>query len=293
MGLNALLNPGAEVQEFASGRTLGRALYKGDFDKRSDSLHGKITKIATTVTNWTEEIGKLAGVRNPMYMIGDVSKNILDPKSGKGYSEYIPDQVKGMVRAISQFIKDGVSQQGVIIDGIGDVSSEIGIEMPSNPFMYREGGITDQRYRKPNIVKMRVMVSNYLQDGLVDTLIDGLSGLDPTGLTKNMLSDGGNTRAQQALYKLRYIQEKGTPFTLHTPHGIYENMMIKTIRPRTTERSMDMLDAELEFSEVVMYTTLANFKSTMERKVIEKTSSEYDSITNWDWVKDAFKETEE
>jgi hypothetical protein len=137
MGLNALLNPGAEVQEFASGRTLGRALYKGDFDKRNDSLHGKITKIATTVTNWTEEISKLAGTRNPMYMIGDVSKSVL----GENGSKWVPDQVKGMVRAISQFIDNGVSQQGVIIDGIGDVSSEIGIEMLANPFMYREGGI--------------------------------------------------------------------------------------------------------------------------------------------------------
>ena len=279
MALNALLNPGSFVADVASGRTLGNMLYGGDFDKNNQGLYGTVTSIATTVTNWADEISKLAGTRNPMYMIGDVAESII----GEENSKYLPDQAKGLVRAISQFA-GGVKQQGVIIDGIGDISAEISVEMPKNPFLYRSSGITDQRVRNPNVVKMRVMVSNYLQDGLTDILVDALSGLDPTGLTKNLLSEGGNTRAQQALYKLRYIQETGIPFTVHTPHGIYEQMLIKSIRPKTNSTNMDMLDAEIEFVEVLMYAPLSKYDQQLARNNIMPTTTEYQNATNWDWI---------
>lgn len=279
MALNALLNPGSFVGDVASGRTLGNMLYGGDFDKNNQGLYGTVTSIATTVTNWAEEISKLAGTRNPMYMIGDVAESII----GEENSKYLPDQAKGLVRAISQFT-GGVKQQGVIIDGIGDIAAEISVEMPKNPFLYRSSGITDQRVRNPNVVKMRVMVSNYLQDGLSDILVDALSGLDPTGLTKNLLSEGGNTRAQQALYKLRYIQESGIPFTVHTPHGIYEQMLIKSIRPKTNATNMDMLDAEIEFVEVLMYAPLSKYDQQLARNNIMPTTTEYQNATNWDWI---------
>lgn len=279
MALNALLNPGSFVADVASGRTLGNMLYGGDFDKNNQGLYGTVTSIATTVTNWADEISKLAGTRNPMYMIGDVAESII----GEENSKYLPDQAKGLVRAISQFT-GGVKQQGVIIDGIGDIAAEISVEMPKNPFLYRSSGITDQRVRNPNVVKMRVMVSNYLQDGLSDILVDALSGLDPTGLTKNLLSEGGNTRAQQALYKLRYIQETGIPFTVHTPHGIYEQMLIKSIRPKTNSTNMDMLDAEIEFVEVLMYAPLSKYDQQLARNNITPTTTEYQNATNWDWI---------
>lgn len=279
MALNALLNPGSFVADVASGRTLGNMLYGGDFDKNNQGLYGTVTSIATTVTNWADEISKLAGTRNPMYMIGDVAESII----GEENSKYLPDQAKGLVRAISQFT-GGVKQQGVIIDGIGDIAAEISVEMPKNPFLYRSSGITDQRVRNPNVVKMRVMVSNYLQDGLTDILVDALSGLDPTGLTKNLLSEGGNTRAQQALYKLRYIQESGIPFTVHTPHGIYEQMLIKSIRPKTNSTNMDMLDAEIEFVEVLMYAPLSKYDQQLARNNIMPTTTEYQNATNWDWI---------
>lgn len=279
MALNALLNPGSFVADVASGRTLGNMLYGGDFDKNNQGLYGTVTSIATTVTNWADEISKLAGTRNPMYMIGDVAESII----GEENSKYLPDQAKGLVRAISQFT-GGVKQQGVIIDGIGDIAAEISVEMPKNPFLYRSSGITDQRVRNPNVVKMRVMVSNYLQDGLSDILVDALSGLDPTGLTKNLLSEGGNTRAQQALYKLRYIQETGIPFTVHTPHGIYEQMLIKSIRPKTNSTNMDMLDAEIEFVEVLMYAPLSKYDQQLARNNIMPTTTEYQNATNWDWI---------
>lgn len=290
MALNALLNPGSFVADFASGRTLGNMLYGGDFDKNNQGLYGTVTSIATTVTNWADEISKIAGTRNPMYMIGDVYKDDLlefGPEGDKkNYSKYVPDQVKGLVRAVSQFTEndDNKIQQGVIIDGIGDVAGEISVEMPKNPFLYRASGISDQRVRNPNVVKMRVMVSNYLQDGLSDIVVDALSGLDPTGLTKNVLSEGGNTRAQQALYKLRYIQETGKPFTVHTPHGIYEQMLIKSIRPKTNATNMDMLDAEIEFVEVLMYAPLSKYDQQLARNNIKPTTTEYKNATNWDWI---------
>ena len=37
----------------------------------------------------------------------------------------------------------------------------------------------------------------------------------------NQFVNGGSTRAQAALYRLRWLMENGKPFTVYTPHGIY------------------------------------------------------------------------
>lgn len=276
MALNGLLYPGKVEQSITSGQLVGGMIYDDDWDKNKQGLYETGAAAGTAINSWSEEISKLAGTRNPMYMIGDVPSSETSDK----ISKYVPDQVKGLVRAISNLAL-GTKQDGVIIDGIGDVAADISVDMPKNPILYRSSYITDQRVRTPNTVKMRVMVSNYLQDSIIDSAVDSITNIDPTGLLKNLLSDGGNTRGQQALYKLRNLQETGIPFTLYTPHGIYENMLIRSIRPRTDDKNMDMLDAEVEFVELLMYAPMGSARNTLARKNIQEASNLFGEIKSW------------
>lgn len=47
---------------------------------------------------------------------------------------------------------------------------------------------------------------------------------------------------------------------------------------------MDMLDAEIEFNEVIMYASLGSYQNKLARNNIKETSSEYKNATNWDWL---------
>jgi len=260
MSLTPYIHPSTLTGNLQTGALLGNALFPNEsgYDKREQTTRDTISNISTGVKEWSDEISNSLGFRSPMYKIGQIAAS--DSLMTKGVSKYIPDAVKGMVRAVSNTI-NGVEQEGIIIDGIGIVSAEIAVDMPSNSILYRSNRIIDQRVRTPNIVKMQVFVSNYLNDDIVGTLIDSVANVDPTGIlsqAKNMFLNDGNTRGQQALYKLRYLQENGKPFRVYTPHGFYENMLIKAIRPVTNDKTMDMLYCEVEFTEILFYSPLGS-----------------------------------
>lgn len=198
--------------------------------------------IAETITN-------AFGNRSPYYIIGEIPEDNYVTR----YSKYF-GQFGGAVRAVSDLFT-GKKQEGVIIDCLGDVSGNISIELTTNPILFKGSNIADGRLRKPNVVKAVVGVSNFNNDDIIDMAVDTLSALDPTGglLSEgvNTLINNGNTRAQTALYKLRWLQENGKPFKVYTPHGMYENMVITTIEPVTNADTMDMLFASVTFTEII------------------------------------------
>lgn len=121
--------------------------------------------------------------------------------------------------------------------------------------MYQSSSVIDSRVRKPTTVKAVVAVSNYLSDDLIGSVANTVSQLLGNITTQwfNDLLYDGNTRAQHALYKLRWLMENGTPFTLYTPHGIYYNMLIESLTPKTDQNTMDCLMCEITFREVIMW----------------------------------------
>lgn len=233
----------------------GSRLYESDkgdaLDKNNENVFGTVTEYIDAVKDISDSIENAFGVRAPMYKIGDIGST-LDEAEG---SQYVPNSIKGLVRAVIDW-KGAATQEGVIIDGIGNVDGRFAVEFTTNPILFRSSQIVDNRYRQPSELKMTIFVSNYLNDDITGTLTDSIAGLDPTGLTtdaKNALSYGGNTRAQYALYKLRWLMENCQPFNVYTPHGVYENMVIKSISPQTNQNTMDMLYCDVEFRELILY----------------------------------------
>lgn len=241
----------------------------------------------STIANWVDvasdvasEVSNMLGYRAPMYTIGEI------PNAGaEEVSQWLPDSLGNVVRAVSDVIGYGSEQDGVIIDGIGTFDGKFSMELPKNAMLYRSSGITDQRVRTPSECKMTVYVSNHLSDDILGSVANQITALDPTGLlekvTDNILRDGGNTRAQQALYKLRWIQENGKPFKVYTPHCVFENMIIKDVTVKTDETSMDTLVADITFMELLMYTTNGSLARTPTREnVIDSSSSSFSRVSD-------------
>lgn len=242
------------------------------FDKnKGNSLLG-VANYVDIATDVASEISNALGYRAPMYTIGEI------PAEGtEEVSKWLPDSLGNVVRAIGDAIS-GNEQDGVIIDGIEDFSGSFKMDLPKNAMLYRSSGITDQRVRTPCECKMKVYVSNYLSDDLLGSLTNQINALDPTGLlgkvTDNLLRSGGNTRAQNALYKLRSIQETGKPFRVYTPHCVYENMILKDITISTDADTMDTLVAELTFVELLMYAPNGTISKMADRKSVVKTDQQ-------------------
>jgi len=250
------------------------------FDKnKGNSLVG-VANYVDIATDVASEISNALGYRAPMYTIGEI------PVEGtEEISQWAPDSLGNVVRAITDTRnnlrdkKDRLeSQDGVIIDGIEDFSGSFKMDLPKNAMLYRSSGLTDQRVRTPCECKMKVYVSNYLSDDLLGSITNQITALDPTGLlgkvADNLLRAGGNTRAQNALYKLRSIQETGKPFRVYTPHCVYENMILKDINISTDADTMDTLVAELTFVELLMYAPNGTISKIADRKSVVKTDQQ-------------------
>lgn len=256
---------GASIQGNDSlGQNRGNSL-----DKRNYAGREGLVDTINTASAVADTISNSLGNRSPYYIIGEIPE---EAEWGKTSEKYL-GAVGGAVRAISKLVS-GVVQEGVIIDCLGDVDGESSVEFTQNPIMYVTNSVTDSRMRKPATVNAVVAVSNYNSDSIIEQAVNSLAGsADITGgwltnvLTSNLFY-GGNTRAQYALYRLRWLMENGNPFTVYTPHGIYENMLIKSIKPRTDATKMDMLYATIEFEEMIMYTT---YKQTLNGDKTPKT----------------------
>lgn len=251
------LNNGATVTA-ALSETVGLSGLYGDLDKRGElSVAGfGVTSILNTAKSMMDSLGDLLGSRTPYYIIGEIPESAMNDEA-KAFANTSDSWVGGqLVRAISQNAFSKTKQEGVIIDCLGDVESTISVQFTSNPLFYQTSSVIDSRIREPIKLKATVGVSNYLSDDGLGAARNILSGLDPTGTIGtlgNVMLYGGQTRAQNALTELRKLMETGMPFTVYTPHGYYDNMLIQSITPRTNESTMDMLLCDITFSEIIMY----------------------------------------
>ena len=238
-----------------------------------------VVNVAQTVS---DTITNLSGARSPYYVIGEVTK-----EASWGQSAYKWGAAGNLVRAVSKFV-NGTEQQGVIIDCLGEISGNISVEFTNNPMVYQSSTIADSRIRKPSTVKATVAVSNYLSDNAVGAAINAVGQVlgDITKEITNQLCYDGNTRAQQALYKLRWLMENGKPFTVYTPHGMYENMLIESLTPHTRDNTMDCLMCDITFKEVIMcmpYFSEGGAVKIPARKAITATGGNdpVSTIINW------------
>lgn len=283
--LSPLLKPQALNGGMISSSKLTKAIYGSNdaLDKRNKSGFANIVRTVDAAKDVAETIANAVGIRSPYFVIGEIPN---DTSPQYIWSSYDKAMV-GVVRAVSNTINRwGVKQQGVIIDCLGDINANMSVEFTTKPLVYLSNSVVDSRIRKPTVVKATVAISNYLADDAVGMAMNQAASWDPTGtldVVRDELLYEGYTRAQYALYKLRWLMENGQPFTVYTPHGYYENMLIQSLAPRTDENNLDMLLCDITYQEAILsapYSTdeeLANRTST--RFSIDPSTSP--TISNW------------
>ena len=276
--------------KFETGANTASTLYPGGLDKRDNQTDGSSARSLADVVDAINDVSEMfthaLGVKSPYLTIGEVPQEDWLGAYGAALGP-----AGGIVRAVQDVYYKDAAQEGVIIDCLGDVSGESSVEFTTNPLMYVTTGVIDSRVRVPATVNATIGISNYLADNILGDLGNffgesfGQAGSLVKGVV-NQFVNGGSTRAQAALYRLRWLMENGKPFTVYTPHGIYENMLIKSIKPRTNEQSMDMLYADIEFKEAIMYTTYRQSDeelkdATTPPRIAITGESNYDAATNF------------
>ncbi len=227
-----------------------------------------------------ETIANAVGLRSPYFVIGEIPKS-----AGQQYiwSNYDKAMV-GVVRAVSNaYNRWDTTQQGVIIDCLGDVSANMSVEFTTKPLVYLTNSVVDSRVRKPTVVNATVAISNYLADDALGMTMNQAASWDPTGtldVARDELLYGGFTRAQYALYRLRWLMENGQPFTVYTPHGYYENMLIQSIKPKTDESNMDMLLCDITYQEAILAAPYLTNVDLVQRSATRTVINPADTTTN-------------
>lgn len=234
--------------------TAGGSESYGDLDKRSTpNAFQTLALIADTMKDVVDTTANALGIRSPYYIIGEIPEDGNQQIRGV-WSDY-DKAAYGVYRAITNVVNWNNKQDGVIIDSLGEISATMSVEFTSKPLFYLTSTAIDSRMRKPVVLKSTVAVSNYMSDNAIDAAANLLAAYDPTGaldLARDNLLYAGNTRAQYALYKLRWLMENGMPFTVYTPHGYYENMLIESISPRTDANNLDMLLCDITYKEAIL-----------------------------------------
>ena len=220
------------------GTQVFSALY-GDF-KRRDDEDFSVSGLQSSL----EQVASLAGYRKPEYIIGKIETQ----SDTTGLNLY-----QKVAKAITTFITQSGQEKGVIIDGYDNVKGELRSALPSQPVMYNTS-VTNTRVRQPDVLTMRVYVTNINTDDIIDNIAQTLS--NSLGGIKKLILGSEQTRAQRALSNLEWIKDNGKPFKVYTSHKVYENMLIQSILPVNDQKTNDMLVADITFKEIIFSTAL-------------------------------------
>ena len=252
--LTPYLKPQAINGGMLSSSKLSHAIYGSDdaLDKNNTSTFANVVQVIDAAQDIAETIANSVGIRSPYFVIGEIPNDTTPQYIWSSYDK----SMVGIIRAVSNaYTGWGVKQKGVIIDCLGEVNATMAVEFTTKPLVYLSNSVVDSRIRKPVVVKATVAISNYLADDAAGMAMNHVAAWDPTGVSdwaRDSLLYEGYTRAQYGLYKLRWLMENGQPFTVYTPHGYYENMLIASLSPRTDANNLDMLLCDITYQEAIL-----------------------------------------
>lgn len=242
------------------------------------SLGGLTKGITGAITSITNPIQELFGVKGELYTIGYIAADWQDasPLLKNGLLGGLIKTWHNVARSVSQFFSDvpmgGQTQDGITIDGFFNFASEMSVSIPENPLMY-DTPIADHRIRTPDAVSMDVFINAYASD---DVLEEASRLITDNDLVSLLTGTSGNTaRVRRKLNEFRWLQNQGRPFTLYTPHGVFENMLLQKITAKNDHETMDGWAGTLVFREVVYYTDAFDGTQKSTKKALSSTADSF------------------
>ena len=152
---------------------------------------------------------------------------------------------------------------GVVVDGVMSYNGNLGVTLTKNP-VQKNADINDHRIKQPKTLTLEVGVSN-------DVITGGLASSVRRMLSQtvnNLLGTDLDDRRIQTFENFKNLMYNGKPFTVVTPHGIYENMLLVGIRPFTKDDNIGLFQGYLDFQEVIMFSSVQQKSTAPTKKTV-------------------------
>ena len=137
-------------------------------------------------------------------------------------------------------------QDGVPVDAILDYQGEMSVTLTKNP-VQKKADVSDHRIPQPKTLIIELGVSNDVVSDLLGQAKKVVAGY------ASLLGMNLDDKRILTYKKFEELMLRGQPFTVITPHGIYENMLITKVKPHTTLETQGLFYGTVEFQELIFF----------------------------------------
>lgn len=195
------------------------------------------------IKNQFRQIESMLGARPQVLLIG-----ALQDRSTFGQ---IANNFKTLGDDIANRISNDYKQDGVPVDAVVDYQGEMSVTLTKNP-VQKKADVSDHRIPQPKTLIVELGVSN----DVVST-IAGQAKKVAAGYA-SLLGFNLDDKRVVTYQKFEELMLRGQPFTVVTPHGIYENMLITKVKPHTTLETEGLFYGTVEFQELIFFEDIKN-----------------------------------
>lgn len=222
------------------------------------------------IKNQYHQIESMLSARPQILLIGAIQKSSVSYDIANAYTSIGDD----LANSLSAEYK----QDGVPVDAIIDYQGEMSVTLTKNP-VQKKADISDHRIPQPKTLVVELGVSNDVVSDLLGQFKKVTAGY------ASLLGYNLDDKRIVTYKKFEELMLRGQPFTVVTPHGIYEDMLITKVKPHTTLENEGLFYGTVEFQELIFFEDLNKQGTSPQiKKVDEKL---FDKIKNW--LGDEFK----
>lgn len=212
-------------------------------------IGGVLTK-TQFVRNKIGQLESVFGVSSNILLIGALKeKNVIDT---------ITDDFRTVGDLSAKKITKDYKQYGVQVDAIMDYQGEMSVTLTKNP-VQKNADISDHRIPQPKTLILELGVSNDVVSSLVGNIKRVAGGF------ASLIGQSINDRRILTYNNFEDLMLRGQPFTVLTPHGIYENMLITKIRPHSTLETQGLFYGTIELQELITFDEVKNQSTSPQR----------------------------
>jgi hypothetical protein len=204
---------------------------------------GGLMSKAQFLRNKVGQLESFLGVKSDILLIGALEE--------KNFVDTIVDDFRTIGDLTARKISQDYKQDGVQVDAIVDYQGEMSVTLTKNP-VQKNADITDHRIPQPKTLVVELGVSNDVVSSLAGNIKKVVGGF------ASMIGTSVNDRRILTYNNFEDLMLRGKPFTVLTPHGIYENMLITKIKPHTNIETEGLFYGTIEFQEVIFFEDVKN-----------------------------------
>ena len=212
------------------------------------------------IKNQFNQIESMLSVRPQILLIGAIQKSSVSKRIADAYTSIGDD----LANSLSAEYK----QDGVPVDAIVDYQGEMSVTLTKNP-VQKKADVSDHRIPQPKTLVVELGVSNDVASDLLGQVKKVTAGY------ASLLGYNLDDKRIVTYKKFEELMLRGQPFTVVTPHGIYENMLITKVKPHTTLETEGLFYGTVEFQELIFFEDLNKQGTSPQKKEFETWLGKY------------------